>query len=40
MQAQALQESKKTSNRVYIGGSVQITHLTKDGFSIYSMGQL
>ncbi|MFJ2456640.1 hypothetical protein ACIOWK_33905 [Pseudomonas protegens] len=40
MQAQALQESCKTSNRVYIGGSVQVTHLTKDGFSSYSMGQL
>lgn len=40
MRAQALQESKKAVDRVYIGGSVQINHLTRDGFSLYSLGDL
>ncbi|GFM73614.1 hypothetical protein PSCICL_46060 [Pseudomonas cichorii] len=40
MRAQIQQEDEKVEGRVYIGGSVQITHLTKDGISIYSMGEL
>ncbi|VVM95879.1 hypothetical protein [Pseudomonas fluorescens] len=40
MQAQILQENKKAKDRVYIGGTVQINHLARDGFSIYSMGDL
>lgn len=40
MRAQSRQEEKKTQDRVYIGGSVQVTHLTKHGFSIYSLGDL
>lgn len=40
MRAQMLQESKKTVDRVYIGGSVQINHMTRKGYSIYSLGDL
>ena len=40
MRAQSRQEEGKTKDRVYIGGSVYVTHLTEDGFSIYSMGKL
>ncbi|MEB0106121.1 hypothetical protein [Pseudomonas sp. MH9.3] len=40
MRAQARQEDEKTRDRVYIGGTTEITHLTKDGFSIYSLGSL
>ena len=40
MRAQSRQEEKKTQDRVYIGGSVQVTHLTKQGFTIYSLGDL
>jgi hypothetical protein len=40
MRAQSRQEEKKTQERVYIGGKIEVTHLTKDGFSIYSLGSL
>ncbi|WP_139192650.1 hypothetical protein [Pseudomonas sp. NFIX28] len=40
MQAQEMQENQKAVDRVYIGGSVQINHLTRSGFSIYSLGEL
>jgi len=40
MRCQILQEDRKTQGRVYIGGTVQINRLAKDGFSIYSMGDL
>lgn len=40
MRAQILQESGSKNDRIHIGGSVQITHLTDDGFSVYSMGEL
>jgi len=40
MRAQSRQEDEKALNRVYIGGSVQVTHLAKHGFSIYSLGDL
>lgn len=40
MRAQARQEDEKVKDRVYIGGSVQVTHLTKSGFSTYSLGEL
>lgn len=40
MRAQMLQESKKTGERVYIGGTVQINHMTRSGYSIYSLGEL
>ncbi|WP_435036848.1 hypothetical protein [Pseudomonas neuropathica] len=40
MRAQALQESRKSANRVYIGGSVQVNHLTSSGYSIYALGEL
>ena len=40
MKAQILQENRKAENRVYIGGTVQINHLTRKGFSIYEMGDL
>jgi hypothetical protein len=40
MQAQELQESRKAEGRVYIGGTVQINQMTRDGFSIYSLGDL
>lgn len=40
MRAQSRQEEKKTQDRAYIGGSVQVTHLTKHGFSIYSLDDL
>lgn len=38
MRAQSRQEDEKSSDRVYIGGTTEVTHLTKDGFSIYSLG--
>lgn len=38
MRAQSRQEDEKSSHRVYIGGTTEVTHLTKDGFSIYSLG--
>lgn len=38
MRAQAQQEAEKSENRVYIGGTAEVTHLTKSGFSIYSLG--
>lgn len=40
MRAQALQEGQKSDNRVYIGGSVQINHMTRKGHSLYSLGEL
>ena len=40
MRAQSRQEDEKTKDRVYIGGTTQVTHLTKGGFSIYSLGSL
>ncbi|WP_152987218.1 hypothetical protein [Pseudomonas sp. TTU2014-080ASC] len=40
MRAQARQEDAKKFDRVYIGGSVQVTHLTRTGFTIYSLGEL
>jgi len=40
MRAQEVQESRKAEGRVYIGGSVQINHLTDSGYSIYSLGEL
>lgn len=40
MRAQSREEDKKTKGRVYIGGTAEVTHLTKNGFSIYSMGNL
>ncbi|WP_340146366.1 hypothetical protein [Pseudomonas poae] len=40
MRAQSRQEDEKPGDRVYIGGTTEITHLTKDGFSIYSLGSL
>jgi hypothetical protein len=40
MRAQAKQENGKTNDLVYIGGSVQVIHLTEGGFSMYSMGEL
>ncbi|WP_455806656.1 hypothetical protein [Pseudomonas fluorescens] len=40
MRAQSRQEDEKSKDRVYIGGTTEVTHLTKDGFSIYSMGSL
>ena len=40
MRAQSRQEDQKPRDRVYIGGTTEVTHLTKDGFSIYSLGSL
>lgn len=40
MRAQAQQESRKIKDRVYIGGTVEIVHLSKGGFSMYSLGDL
>ncbi|MEO8490978.1 hypothetical protein [Pseudomonas sp.] len=40
MRAQARQEDRKCKDRVYIGGSVEVVHLTRSGFSIYSLGGL
>ena len=40
MRRQILQEDMKTKDRVYIGGTVQINHLTRKGLSIYSLGDL
>lgn len=40
MRAQSRQEDEKPRDRVYIGGTTEVTHLTKDGFSIYSLGSL
>ena len=40
MRAQSQQEHEKPWDRVYIGGTTEVTHLTKDGFSIYSLGNL
>ncbi|MGY2364468.1 hypothetical protein ACW9IO_18100 [Pseudomonas azotoformans] len=40
MRAQSRQEDEKSRDRVYIGGTVEVTHLTKDEFSIYSLGGL
>lgn len=40
MRAQSRQEDEKSRDRVYIGGTTEVTHLTKDGFSIYSLGNL
>lgn len=40
MRAQIKQESEKPSNRVYIGGSVQVVHASGNGFSIYSLGKI
>lgn len=40
MRAQSRQEDGKPKGRVYIGGTTEVTHLTKDGFSIYSLGSL
>lgn len=40
MCAQSRQEDEKPRDRVYIGSTTDITHLTKDGFSIYSLGNL
>ncbi|WP_449440956.1 hypothetical protein [Pseudomonas migulae] len=40
MRAQVLQESQKSEDRVYIGGSVQINHMTRSGHSLYSLGEL
>ncbi|PQZ89408.1 MULTISPECIES: hypothetical protein [Pseudomonas] len=38
MRAQSRQEDEKSGDRVYIGGTTEVIHLTKDGFSIYSLG--
>lgn len=40
MQAQSRQEDAKPRDRVYIGGTTEVTHLTNDGFSIYSLGRI
>ena len=40
MRAQSRHEDQKPRDRVYIGGTTEVTHLTKDGFSIYSLGSL
>ena len=33
------EEKKNKGERVYIGGEIQITHLTKAGIALYSLGQ-
>ena len=40
MQAQSRQEDAKPRDRVYIGGTTEVTHLTNDGFTIYSLGRI
>ncbi len=40
MRAQSRQEDEKHGDRVYIGGTAEVAHLTKNGFSIYSLGSL
>lgn len=40
MRTQIRQELEKTDGRVYIGGTVQVTHASKQGISIYSLGDL
>lgn len=40
MRAQTRQEAEKSQDRVYIGGTVEVTHLNSDGYSIYSLGPL
>ena len=35
----AIQQSRPENERVYIGGKIQIIHLTKSGFGVYTLGQ-
>lgn len=35
----AAEEKKNKAERVYIGGEIQITHLTKSGIELYSLGK-
>jgi hypothetical protein len=35
----AIQRRKRKNKRIYIGGEIQIHHLTKAGFNVYTLAQ-